>query len=362
MLNIAPDQNIEPVRRLKQNAMKSNIIDLILRNPLPIKEQNIRKAMKENYNVRGQGSINIHLHSLKELNCIELISPVKGITRSNSWDIKTIKNLESIRIIFPDIPLNRYEKVLKIVSKGRLLIANNPRLKVFNAELILSISFFDTCVKNDIDTLYDKAIEMYKFGECFESDKSNESLINEVYTEFKKRVLIGSDFPLKYEFRHMVDETMFPSKGIWDEINGRKLLKEVTLKIAGYIFPDKPKELSYNHADELFKKVACEAPEEFYIKLVKIKNYQRDMLSRAPFIIFKHCFNMDILNDIASPEEKDFMCRKRELPGNYDESYTENICKEVEDFEDEETAKAFSTKENLYDEIIEKYMIPCIEK
>lgn len=362
MLNIPPGPNIEPVHRLKQNAMKSNIIHLILLDPQPTKESNIRKTLSENYNVQGQGSINVHLHSLKELNCIELISPMKGVTRSNSWDIKTIKNLENIRNNFPDIPLNKFEKVLKIVSKGRLLIANNPRYKVFLTDLILSVSFFDTCIKTSINTLYEKATEIYKYGEGFESDKLNENRITEVYTEFKKRIIIDTGFPSKVEFRNMVDDTMFPSKCIGVEINGRKLSKELTLKIVWHIFPDKPKELLYNRADELFKKVACEAPEELYLKLVMIKNHQRDMLSRAPFTIFTHCFNMDILNGVASPEEKDFIRRKNELSGSYEESYTKSIIEEMEDFEDEETAKAFSEYERLYDEILEKHLIQCIEK
>ena len=326
-----------------------------------IPEPEIRVYLREQHGVRDQGTINTHLHDLKKLNCVELTPPSKEI-RFNQWDIKTIKNLECIRLNFPEIPLNQHEKALKIVSKGRLLIANNSRLKLFNAELILSIAFFDTCVKNDTDTLYDKAIEMYKFGEGYESSKLNESLINEVYAEFQKRVLIDSDFPSKAEFRHMLDEAMFPSKDICDEINGRKLLKEVTLKIAWYVFPDKPKELLYNYADEIFKKALCEAPEELYIKLAKIKNYQRDILSRAPFTIFTHCFNIDILNGVASSAEKDFVSRKKELNGNYDESYTKSIINEIEDFEDAETANAFSEYERLYDEILEKHLIPYIEK
>ena len=79
-----------------------------------------RSRSQEKYDGIDQSTVNRHLNDLKKLGCLDWTPPSKKTTRSNRWNIATLKQLENIRQNFPDIKLNRYEKSLDIVSRYHL--------------------------------------------------------------------------------------------------------------------------------------------------------------------------------------------------------------------------------------------------
>lgn len=233
----------------------------MMRTRISIPEPEIRVYLQKKYGVKDQSTINTHLHSLEKLGCIDLIPPDKEVTRANQWGIETLDNLKNIRQHFPDIPLNKYEKSLQIVSENRLLHRNYPRHNVFCVYLMLSSSFGDAYVKTDIMSSTKAAYEIYRFGEGYDEDKKIKTCIDEVYTNFVKRIFIRPDIwlsiwntyikdPLKPEihqkslpcppiieisketFQEMLKKTTFPEKRIPEEMSGRKILKEMTLQLS----------------------------------------------------------------------------------------------------------------------------------
>jgi hypothetical protein len=152
--------------RLKQYETKSNIIKYILENNGPVREPDIRKYLDEKYGIKDQSRINRHLHELKKDNYIELIPPTKTCLR-NKWDIIKFEHLSNIKIkirdeeSFKKILLNAYEKSLMILcQKSGYNIKTLEGLKIYN-RMLLSPSFFDTCMDTDIETLYYRLYNIY---------------------------------------------------------------------------------------------------------------------------------------------------------------------------------------------------------
>ena len=79
---------------------------------------------------------------------------------ANRWDIKRIEQLKNVRLNFPEIRFNKYEMALNIISKKCNFNQSNPKTKRLHTQLLLSSSFFDVCLNNNIETLYVKADEI----------------------------------------------------------------------------------------------------------------------------------------------------------------------------------------------------------
>lgn len=407
MLDTQSDQKKDKAPRLKQNLIKSYIMDRILRNRESIPEPRIREILKEKYGVKDQGTINTHLHSLEKLGCITLIPPNKEVTRANRWNIIRLENLESIRQHFPEISLNKYEKSLETISKSRLLHKNPPRHSVFIIMLMLSSSFFDTYVKTDIEAYNKRAYEIYRLGEGYDEDQLIKTYVDEVYTDFAERIFIPSDIwrrvwdtyikdSLNLEihrnslpsppiidlqektFREMLRKTSFPENRLPTEISGRKILKEITLKVSSEILQKTLKEIeielprdaskmTFELSDAIFKKIEEEYPNELYTKIVEIKNYDLNLIQMTPFIIFNHCFNCDLFENTLSEGEMDFVEEKRDLVRrnklggmSYDESYIKDVASEFKDLRSERVMSEYRAYEELYDKYFKKYMIPYL--
>lgn len=173
---------------LNPRETKMAIIGFILKNDKAVPEPEIRDFLTKNYGMTDQGNIREHLKNLKDSNCVEKILPKKS-GLANKWEIKKIENLQEIRVKYPNIQLNKYDKALNIileeqVRKGGLLHVDATNAQGLRVQLFLSVSFFDMCLKNDIETLYDKACEIYKLGEGFSEDKHIENCISEFYTKY----------------------------------------------------------------------------------------------------------------------------------------------------------------------------------
>ena len=119
---------------------------------------------------------------------------------------------------------------------------------------------------------------------------------------------------------------------------------------------------------EIFNKIVEENPQELYNKIVKINNHQREFAYMLPFIFFEYCFEVDILDETISPEEKEFMERIKN-PVHKDEEYIishgkwymKKIISRFDYSGDENTVNRHKTYDESYDEYLKKYMIPCLE-
>ena len=245
--------------------VKSEIIEVILRHRGLIKEPFIRKRLQEKCDEIDQSTVNRHLHDLQKLGCLGLISPSKETTRKNRWNIATLKQLEKIRHHFPNIELNRYEKSLDIVSRYHLDYISPVHNVIFRVQLLLSTSFFHLCIKNDTETLCDKASDIYKLGEGFEDDLLIQSYIDDIYAKLTNTIFKNVPFllsvwnrhihnslktniqsdPSQYlqtfslsgeQFNKILNDIKPQAEDVTEEVIGRKLVKLLSLRISHEIF------------------------------------------------------------------------------------------------------------------------------
>jgi hypothetical protein len=387
--------------------VKSEIIELILRHTGRIREPFIRNSLQEKYDGIDQGTVNRHLHDLQKLGCLDFTPPSKETTRSNRWNIVTLKQLENIRQHFPDIQLNRYEKSLDIISRYHLRYINQALNIIFRVQLLLSTSLFDLCIKNDTESLLDKASEIYRFGEGFEEYLLIQSQIDDIYAKLTNTILKNTNFLLSVWNKHvhsslkiniqadpseylhtfslsrelfekMLKDIEPQDEDVMEEVIGRKVGQLMSLRISHEIFrpsfkaiSDKQNlkkialKLAFDIKDDIFNKIAEDDPQELYHRMVKINDHQRKIQYNSPFIIFDHCFEADILNDTVSPEEMEFIKRKKSSVQkdnkgimSYDKWY---IRSKLNASGDGEKASEYAAYDDLYGEYFKKYMIPCIE-
>ncbi len=385
--------------------VKSGIIEFVLGHKGRIGEPFIRRSLQEKYGEIDQTTVNRHLHDLQKLGCLDWTPPSKKTTRANRWSITTLKQLENIRQHFPYIQLNRYEKSLEIVIRYHIRYISPVIYMIFRVQLLLSTSFFDLCIKNDSETLYAKASEIYRFGKGFEADILIQSYINDIYAKLTNTIFKNTNFLLsvwnkriphwlkiniqsdpseylqtfslsKELFQDILTEMAHKPEEVKEELIGRKLMKLLSLRISHEAFrtsfqeiadekelPRKALELDFDIADDDFNKIVEEDPQELYHKIVEINNHELKIQDNSPFIIFDHCFENDILNGTVSQEEKEFIKRKKSSVQknkegiiSYDEWYIRSKLDASGD-----TMSEYTIYDNLYDEYLNKYMIPYLE-
>ncbi len=385
--------------------VKSGIIEFVLGHKGRIGEPFIRRSLQEKYGEIDQTTVNRHLHDLQKLGCLDWTPPSKKTTRANRWSITTLKQLENIRQHFPYIQLNRYEKSLEIVIRYHIRYISPVIYMIFRVQLLLSTSFFDLCIKNDSETLYAKASEIYRFGKGFEADILIQSYINDIYAKLTNTIFKNTNFLLsvwnkriphwlkiniqsdpseylqtfslsKELFQDILTEMAHKPEEVKEELIGRKLMKLLSLRISHEAFrtsfqeiadekelPRKALELDFDIADDVFNKIVEEDPQELYHKIVEINNHELKIQDNSPFIIFDHCFENDILNGTVSQEEKEFIKRKKSSVQknkegiiSYDEWYIRSKLDASGD-----TMSEYTIYDNLYDEYLNKYMIPYLE-
>jgi hypothetical protein len=168
------------------------------------------------------------------------------------------------------------------------------------------------------------------------------------------------------------------AEDIKEEVIGRKLVQLMSLRLSYEVFRTSFQEiadkknlqrialkLSFDIKDDIFNKLVEDDPQGLYHKMMEINNHKLKIQYNSPFIIFDHCFEDDILNDTASPEEKKFIKRqKRSVQKdnegiiNYDEWY---IRSKLDTSSDGDKMSESTAYDDLYDEYLKKYMIPCLE-
>ena len=358
---------------LKHKEVKSSILEFILKNNGPISEPVIRDHLKKKHEVMDQSTINKHMHNLQDLICIELIPPKKGLR--NYWNITTLKNLKNIRFYFEDIKLNMCAKSLDILLTERLLterpLKNSMRAKKSFVQLFLSASFFDMCIKTDVETLYARASELYKLGELFNEEQyiknliaveqSSKELIHEVYIKCIRRIskihnikqIVDSEYPKdpltldlfqnfseyflsveisKETFERMLKEIPSSIEDKSHEEQTNRIIKELSIKISNEIIPKMmkqihekspempneelnkiPQEILNKTSEEIFKKIMEGLPEILSDKIIRIKYYHEINTGVTSDLIFNHCFQRDVMDGTSSPEEREFVHKINEL-------------------------------------------------
>ena len=358
---------------LKHKEVKSSILEFILKNNGPVSEPVIRDHLKKKHEVMDQSTINKHMHNLQDLICIELIPPKIGLR--NYWNITTLKNLKNIRFYFEDIKLNTCGKSLDILLTERLLterpLKNSMRAKKYFVQLFLSASFFDMCIKTDVETLYARASELYKLGELFKEEQyiknliaveqSSKELIHEVYIKCIRRIskihnikqIVDSGYPKdpltldlfqnfseyflsvgisKETFERMLKEIPLSMEDKSHEEQTNRIIKELSIKISNEIIPKMmkqihkkspempneelnkmPQNILNKTSEEIFKKIMEGLPEILSDKIIRIKYYHEINTGVTSDLIFNHCFQRDVMDGTSSPEEREFVHKINEL-------------------------------------------------
>jgi len=176
---------------LKPYETKSYIIKYILENSGPVGEPDIRDYLKKEHELVDQGTINRHLHYLKNEGLITLIEKEKAGHR-NKWDITKIEHLANImkkikdESLLKNINLNTHEKSLMIaLQKNGYDIFSYAGI-LFYVQLLLSSSYFYACIDTNIELLWDRAQGIYAYKN-HSAYQHIENLLVKCYTTYITR-------------------------------------------------------------------------------------------------------------------------------------------------------------------------------
>lgn len=357
---------------LKWHEVKAGIIKFIINRNGAVPEPKIRDFLGEKYGIKDQGNIKKHLSDLQHrpYSCIEKIKPKPGF--ANKWNIKTIENLKNIRLHFPEIQLTKYDKSLNILIRELLPYYDILNEHEFRVHMFLSISFFDICLKNDYTTLYDKYERACQLSEGFDEVQRVQKYINEIYTECVKDIFINPNIWLsaysnytndsniseqfpnspqsiqniglsEEKFKKMLINMHFESKYRSSEKQKERILEDISTHIARMVhekllyeiseemlknnlvnFQNIPKQkftlISNDFFENLHEMISNKLTEEIkgdrLSKLLDVMHHIHLRRLSMPCIIFEHCVKSDIFDGTVSPEEIEFMNRKKEI-NNY---------------------------------------------
>jgi hypothetical protein len=291
--------------------VKCSILEFILEQNRSVEETAIRKYLLNRYDVIDQGNINRHLHDLRKHECIELIPPQKKGLR-NYWNIKTRTNLKSIREKFPELRLNKHEKAINIIilefKRDDAYIFDLLKIHI---QLLLSVSFFDTCIEIDTKTLWQGIWKSYiTTKDPFTHERIND-LLKVCYHAYAK-----------YYSNFKVPEDMFIA--IMDQFSmelirfGTKTeIIELLEKLPG--LPEEiPSQIIKTKLSEIIEKIPEKIPDKINDKdLVKYMLHTLQLIVEHKwnydlsmhYLLLEHFFIRDILIEVDSADEHYFVKR-----------------------------------------------------
>ena len=333
--------------------VKSSILEFILEQKGDVGEPAIRKYLLEKYDVNDQGNINRHLHDLQKHGCIELIPPQKKGLR-NYWNIKTRTNLKKIRLEFPGLQLNKHEKAINTIIRELRNDLDNfyiDWLKI-HIQLLISVSFFNTCIEADTKILCQGTWNSYTTIKDPLRHKRINALLKICYLTCAKHY---SDFQLSEDMF-----TTIVTKTPWEVF--RFDHTGYLVRLFEYYLPGLPEEIpllisktKLFEIDKIPEKIPDEISEEDLVKymlntLKLIMERRLDYESLLYDLLLEHFFNHDILIGVDSNEEHEFVKNTIEnhaLPrGSIDPPYIT-------------LQKAILADSKLISEIIIKYKQPA---
>lgn len=320
---------------------KGKIIEAVLSQVAPMKESEIIRFLENNFAKIDRATVNRHANALRTDGCLELISPSKTTTRANRWEIVKLKNLKNVLEKYPSICLNRYDKSLNIiieeqVNKGFLTSIDSTEAHRLRVQLLLSYSFFEKCLEIGIGSLYAKAYEIDPLGEGFEKDSKIEELVDNLYMKFVNRISItpdiinSSDFVANQDCLKRLTEIQISREKLGEILAAtpynlefgplntptsksvNNFLTSITAELHSKFVREIPgnfllsskiyHEISIN-VNDAFEQNAEELEQILY----KIKISQYTSREFVPDTIFQHFFESDVIEGVASREEKRFV-------------------------------------------------------
>jgi hypothetical protein len=382
---------------LKWNEVKAGIIEFIIRSNGAVPEPEIRKFLAREYEVKNLGSLKRHLKDLqyRPYSCIAKIQGKSGL--ANKWNITKIEHLKNIRINFPEMRLNRYKKSLNIIIRERSFNSKTPNANRFRVQLLISVSFFDMCLKSEIETLYTKADEIRKLSRdasIWRSLRSAKNQTNKLYTEFMKRISTNPNIwpdvyneclndllkskicqtSLKFSerieiseeaFQKMVEEAIVIqndeisperlytamikeiSNRMSCEIIGQKMFKEMRLELLetpNKTLVEQVANMLAKMSEKIFNRILVkENWEEMYHEILHIISVKHINQLIGLEIIFDHCVQRDIVDDTISTVETKFVLEERK--------YLERVIAEM----DKNLTPAVIYYNNFLNDFFEKY-------
>jgi len=176
-------------KHLPRGVVKAEIIQYILSIDGAVPGPDIRRHLREKpeIGIREKKNIKDHLERLgPEYHCIEKI-PFEKEGYENKWDIKKIKNLQSIKNHFSEIQLNRYQKTLVIILRESGLSLALFKGFYYYILLLISTSFFDKCIELGIKKLYYRLMKNYQKNKGFLRHQYINAILNRCYDTYIER-------------------------------------------------------------------------------------------------------------------------------------------------------------------------------
>jgi hypothetical protein len=327
---------------LGENTVKIEIIKYILSKNDPVSGPEIIKKIKETCNLVDEKNIRVHLKDLQKKHCIEKIPHEPGL--GNKWKIEKFETLQMIRKDFSKIQLNKYKKSLDIILKRFGHGIESSRYIHFIIWLFLSYSFFKKCIDTDIETIYSKAQEIYRFEKGFKNELRIKKLSYECNTTYIKGKL---NFEMSEEtFRKIMEELAKKNDEILEEYAWRvchchteQAKENLRTKFDGNdniiktikrnrsqnpeIYPLKPIPWVESFFEKLKEKVPVlseisietilKAPDEYQNMCLKMEKMlslirdQNEIFERTYLdLLTEYFLYQDIWNGAASEEEKEY--------------------------------------------------------
>lgn len=299
--------------RLNVGEVKSSILEFILENDGPAGEPAIRNFLLEKYNIADQGNINRHLHDLQKLDCIELIPPEKKGLK-NVWDIKKLKNLKKIKQEFPEVRLNDYEKSINIILRELERFEHSPDWLNFYLKLLLSPSFFNTCIETGSRALEIGIWKIYINSIGYYRHQRIDDILKVCYFSYIK---LHPEFKMS-EILFMNTIKAHP----WDIY--RFFAEDVLLKWFEKTFPELPKEIpqlifktKLSGIEEIPEEIPNEINDKdlvrYMLNAMSLRMEERlDFELKNDDLLLEHFLHHDMLIGVDSPEELYFVNKTKE--------------------------------------------------
>jgi hypothetical protein len=288
---------------LKHNEVKTSILEFILKNNGPVSEPSIREHLKNKHGVVDQSTINKHMHNLKDLRCIELI-PHKASLR-NYWDVATLGHLKNIKHEFPGLILNTHEKSINLILIELRCGKYSPYWLRYYIQLLISTSFFNTCLEfgigrihQGITTIYNTGRGSYRRQRVFKLVK----VCHSAYAKYNPVFKMSQD-----EFRNALIAFPWENICLFDNEWFSKLFEDS--------LPGLPEELpkiifetKLSGIVELDKEIPNEIDAEDFVKYMlntieTIIEYNWDYNRSIDDLLLEHFFNHDRLLGVDSADE-----------------------------------------------------------
>jgi hypothetical protein len=298
---------------LRPNEVKMSILDFILKNKEPVSELSIREHLKNKHGVVDQSTINKHMRNLKDLRCIELISP--KTSRRNYWDVATLGHLKNIRHEFPELMLNTHEKSINLILMELGCGKYSPYWLRYYIQLLISTSFCNTCLEFSIGRIHQGIDEIYNSGRGSDLRRRMFKLIKVCYSVYVKQ---NSGFKMsQYELRNALIE--------FDWGNIFSFDKESFLKLFEDSLPGLPEELpriifetKLSGIEGIPKEIPDEINAEDFVRYMlntieTIIAYFWDYNRSIDDLLLEHFFNHDKILGIDSADEHYYI---KKIKGN----------------------------------------------